>query len=89
MRPARKAGTEMTVRVHYGHQSFIVKGGDPASLAKEAFDILTREPERSGIWNLETSSGEVYLLLNRAIPVAVEDFDDGMQWEPNSMDFPG
>lgn len=79
----------MSVRVHYGNQSFTVRDGDPKALAREAYEILTRQPELSGIWNLQTTSGEVYLLLNRAIPVAVEDFQDGLDWEQNTMGFLG
>ncbi len=77
----------MTVRVHYGSQSYIVKETDPAALAREAFEILTSDPQNSGIWNLQTSSGEVYLLLTRNTPIAVEDFDDSRAYESHSMDF--
>jgi len=77
----------MTIRVHYGTQSYIVKESDPATLAQQAFEILTSGPQMSGIWNLETTSGEVYLLLTRNTPIAVEDFDEVLAYEPNSLDF--
>lgn len=77
----------MTVRVHYGTQSYIVKESDPAALARQAYDILTSSPQQSGIWNLETTSGEVYLLLTRNTPLAVEDFDEVVEYHQNTMDF--
>ncbi len=77
----------MTIRVHYGTQSYIVKESDPGALAQQAHDILTSSPQMSGIWNLETTSGEVYLLLTRNTPIAVEDFDEVLGYQPNSMDF--
>ena len=77
----------MTIRVHYGTQSYIVKESDPAVLAQEAFEILTSSPQMSGIWNLETTSGEVYLLLTRNTPIAVEDYDEVLAYQANSMDF--
>lgn len=77
----------MTVRVHYGTQSYIVREADPKALARQAFDILTSGPQLSGIWNLETTSGEVYLLLTRHTPVAVEDFDELLEYQVDTMDF--
>ncbi|WP_210481772.1 hypothetical protein [Naasia sp. SYSU D00948] len=77
----------MSVRVHYGSQSYIAKEQDSAALARQAFEILTSGPQMSGIWNLETTSGQVYLLLTRNTPVAVEDFDDALDYHHNSLDF--